>query len=585
MSRMKRKAKIVCTIGNVRKTLVQKIRHQLQSTITDSRNLGKKIKKKTDELLTGELKRAVSGFIENGMNVARLNMAHFDIDDEDDRDYITILIETIRELSDEIAILGDLQGPKIRIKEFLGTCKGQSEVDLNNIDTFILTTKETLSGLPGASIRKPDFLDFIGNIKKNIKNRDLPVEFWFADGEVILACREEDISEDDAEIHCRIKVSGVLKMNKGISVKNSFMQPGRYELWKYPKDKADVEFLLDQDIDILALSMVNSGDDVTSLQDHIKNSIGGSGGMQEIERRFYNGIRDFPIISKIETEEGVRHIDEIIDVSYGVMVARGDLALQTRIQDIPVLQKRIIEKAVLKAKPVITATQMLSWMIYFIEPKRAEATDVANAVYDGTDALMLSEETADPKSRYPEEAIKMMSDIALAAENDLMRRNTLEYKYKVDQLHEKIMKSQMGGTSALGTGQTEYQTEVDTLRISRAVAYNACKKAFELGCKAIIVLTETGETARMISRFKPDRTIIAGVYSHQVGRLLNLSYGVKAIFIKAKDAGYPFSEFEDVIQESKELHLLEPGDRVVTVGRYPRTQSGTVTLLNVYTIE
>ena len=582
---MRRKAKIVCTIGNVKKILEQEIRHRLQNTLTDVRELKEEVDDKTDELLAEELRRTMSGFIERGMNVARLNMAHFNVNDEDDKDYMRKLMETIRELSEEVAIMGDLQGPKIRIKDFLGACKGQNEVDLNGADTFILTTKETLSGVSGASIRKPEFLDFIGNVKRNIKDRNLPVEFWFADGEVILEAREEDIREDDAEIHCRIKVAGVLKRNKGISVKNSSMQPGRYELWKYPKDKVDIEFLLVHDIDMLALSMVNSDDDVKSLQDHIRDSIGGSGGVQEIERGFYSGIQDFPIISKIETEEGVRRIDEIIDVSYGVMVARGDLALQTRIQDIPLLQKRIIEKAVLKAKPVITATQMLSWMMYFIEPKRAEATDVANAIYDGTDALMLSEETADPKSKYPKEAIKMMSDIAMAAENDLRQRNTLEYKYKVDQLHEKIMKSQPGGASASGTGQTEFQSEVDILRVSQTVTYNACKKAFELGCKAIIVLTETGETARMISRFKPDVTIIAGVYSPQIGRLLSLSYGVKAILIKAQDTGYPFSEFKDVLKRAKELHLLEPGDRVVTVGRYPRTQSGTVTLINVCTLE
>lgn len=582
---MKRKAKIICTIGSVKKTLEQEIRHQLQSTITDKRDLKEEVKNKTDELLAGELKRTVSGFIENGMNVARLNMAHFDIDDEDDREYIRILMESIRELSDEVAILGDLQGPKIRVKKFLGTCEGRNEMNLENTETFILTTKETLSGDSGASIKKPEFLDFIGNVKRNIKDRNLPVEFWFADGEVILEAQEEDIREDDTEIHCRIKVAGMLKMNKGISVKNSSMQPGRYELWKYPKDKVDIEFLLDHDIDMLALSMVNGGDDVKSLQDHIRNSIGGSGGVQEIERRFYSGIRDFPIISKIETEEGVHHIDEIIDVSYGVMVARGDLALQTRIQDIPVLQKRIIEKAVLKAKPVITATQMLSWMMYFIEPKRAEATDVANALYDGTDALMLSEETADPKSRYPMEAIKMMSDITLAAEHDLRQRNTLEYKYKVDQLYEKIMKSHQGGTGTLGTEQPESQLETDVLRISRTVAYNACKKAFELRCKAIIVLTETGETARMISRFKPDVTIIAGVYSRQVARLLNLSYGVRAISIEIRERGYPFAEFNEVMEKARGLHLLERGDRVITAGRYPRTRSGAVTLLNVDTVQ
>jgi pyruvate kinase len=582
---MKRKAKIICTIGNVKKTLEQGIRHQLQSTITGTRELREEVKKKTDELLVGELRRTLSGFIENGMNVARLNMAHFDLTDEDDRDYVRKLIETIRMLSDEVAILGDLQGPKIRVKEFLGTCGGQNQVDLEGTDTFLLTTEETLSGLPGASIRKPEFLDFIGNIKRNIKDRNLPVEFWFADGEVILVAREEDIRENDAEIHCRIKVAGILKRNKGISVKNSSIQPGRYELWKYPKDTVDIEFLLDNTIDMLALSMVNTGDDVKSLQDDIGNVIGGGSGTRERKTGFTGDIQDFPIISKIETEEGVRHIDEIIDASYGVMVARGDLALQTRIQDIPILQKRIIEKCLLKAKPVITATQMLSWMMYFIEPKRAEATDVANAIFDGTDALMLSEETADPTSKYPKESITMMSDIAMAAENEIRERNTIEYKYTVDQLHEKIVSGTQGEADTQGKEQSESRIKADMDRVSRTVAYNACKKAFELRCQAIIVLTETGETARMISRFKPDMTIIAGVYSHRTARLLSLSYGVKAIPIGIQEAGYPFAEFGEVVEKAKELELLQRGDRVVTVGRFPRVQSGAVTLLNVFTIE
>jgi len=221
-------------------------------------------------------------------------------------------------------------------------------------------------------------------------------------------------------------------------------------------------------------------------------------------------------------------------------------------------------------------------MVNFIEPKRAEATDVANAIFDGTDALMLSEETADPKSKFPTESIRMMAEIALAAEEEMRKRNTLEYRYKIDQLHEKIMRRLGRDESALETGLRREDTEG---RVSHTVSYSACEKAFELDCKAIIVLTETGRTARMLSTFKPDATIVAGVYSDSVGRLLHLSYGVIPITVARNDRGYPFEEFKDVTDKAKERKLVQTGDRVLTVGRYPRRESGTVTFVNVSTVE
>ncbi|UCE18989.1 MAG: hypothetical protein JSV84_01165 [Gemmatimonadota bacterium] len=576
---MGRKSKIVCTIGNIEKKFEQEVRTDLSGSIPDAVELEERIRDEVKKNLCERLRSIISGFIENGMNVARLNMAHFDVDDEDDDRYLSTLIETIRELSPDIAILGDIQGPKVRIHNFLGEYEDKKEVELEAKESFVITTRESLSTGKGASIQKPDFLDFVGDMRRHIKDKGRPVEFWLADGEVILTAEAEDIKENDGDIHCTVKVPGRIKIRKGIAVKNSAIQPGRYELRKYPKDQKDVEYLLRQRVDAIALSMVNSKNDVEGLHGFIKNTIGGKGGGKGIEERYYAGTTDFPIIAKIETEDGFRNIDEIIETCYGVMVARGDLALQTRIQEIPILQKRIIEKCVLRGKPVITATQMLSWMMYFVEPKRAEATDVANAIFDGTDALMLSEETADPKSKYPAESIRMMADIATATEREAKERNRVEYKYKVDQLHEKIM-------SRLQEGEESKFSENECGDIiSHTVSYNACKKAFELGCKSIIVLTDTGSTARIISRFKPDASILAGVYSQHVARLLQFSFGVQAVKIVRDDAGYPFEEFRQVIDRAKEQGLVRTGDRVVTVGRYPRRIPGTVTLLNVLTVE
>ena len=579
---MQRKAKIVCTIGNVMKKVEEDLRRVLSETITDGNELGRTVKKRAEERFENELRKTICAFIESGMNVARINMAHYDCEKKEDKRYLERLIQTIRHLSGDIAIMGDIQGPKVRINDFLGVCEGKGEVEVRSRDTFVLTTKTELPNVMGASIKKPEFLDFIGDVRQNRKDPSLPIEFWFADGEVILEADEDDIRDHDTEIYCRVKVPGTMRRNKGISVKNSRIRPGKYELRKYPKDEKDIRFLLEQGIDLIAMSLVNTRDDVESLQSFIRSSIEGVGRAKEIAERFYVGMRDFPIISKIETEEGFLNIDEILNASYGIMVARGDLALQTRIQDIPILQKRIIEKCVLKGKPVITATQMLSWMVNFIEPKRAEATDVANAIFDGTDALMLSEETADPKSKFPTESIRMMAEIALAAEEEMRKRNTLEYRYKIDQLHEKIMRRLGRDESALETGLRREDTEG---RVSHTVSYSACEKAFELDCKAIIVLTETGRTARMLSTFKPDATIVAGVYSDSVGRLLHLSYGVIPITVARNDRGYPFEEFKDVTDKAKERKLVQTGDRVLTVGRYPRRESGTVTFVNVSTVE
>lgn len=594
-----RKTKIVCTLGNVRKMLEDRFSTQLKNTITDEIARSTVIKERTEVNLDKELCRAVSRFIEAGMDVARLNMAHFNLDDDEDREYLTKLITTIRTVSNQVAIMGDIPGPKVRIKRFLGQCLDEESVPLKVGDPFILTSKENLPGsISGASIRYQGCFDFIRDIKQNIRSKNDPVEFWFGDGEVILQSLGDEMTP--TEILCRTEVPGRISLGQGVSVKNSGIEPRVYKLRDYDNDAKAVEFLLGSDnghdrVDFFALSFVNSKDDVNSLQEYVKDTLAEEN-LRTIEERFNPKMHGFPIISKIETHLGFRNIDQILDASYGIMVARGDLALQTTIEGIPILQKRIIEKCRVKGKTVITATQMLSWMMYFREPKRAEATDVANAIFDGTDALMLSEETASGQSKYPVESVDMMGRIAAATESEIKRLNELEYKYKLDQLHDKIRFEFREKRRALqrerdGRGILSYDYEERAKRLPRTesaghVTYSACKMVCELKCRAIIVLTETGGTARMISRFRPDVDIIAGVHSDEIGRVLQLTYGVRAITIpEGSKQRYPVEQFRELIAAGKAKGLLRTGDRVLTVGGYPPREPGTVTFVNITTVE
>jgi pyruvate kinase len=270
------------------------------------------------------------------------------------------------------------------------------------------------------------------------------------------------------------------------------------------------------------------------------------------------------------------------------------LGLRAGLENIGVYQKQIVDRCVTRGKPVITATQMLLSMTEFREPKRPEVTDVTNAIFDGSDALMLSEETADPESKFPVEAIETMAGIAETAEQEIHRLNRLEYQYQIDHRFDKIkeqlaeQRAEVENQSRAGAlSEDEFRAELERLdrrEIADNICYNACKLAHELNCRAIVVLTGTGGTARLVSRFKPDRPILAGVYRKEIARLLGLSYGVQPFLIAESDSGYPFGEFERVLARARETKLVAPGDRVVLVSRYPRRETDTITLLNLYRV-
>ena len=548
-----KKTKIVCTIGRVEGDPEEKIRK----------------------------------FIKSGMDVARINMAHYHLENEVDETYLKGLIEAIRKESRNfnVAILGDIQGPKIRIKELFGVENPDSMITLSKDEEFILTSEDKVAkekaevGKKGAIIKHEGVFKFFVDAKetytreKDDEGNLKPIEFWIGDGKVILEASFDQIHDSWAE--CKVQVPGELKKGKGVTPKNSRIRPGEYSLAKYKKDRLDVKFLVEQKVDFLALSFVNSKSDVKNLQEFAKLQDGWS----EIERELR--MQEFPIFSKIETSEGYKNLKEIIDASYGILVARGDLALQTGIDKVGIIQKDIIERCVAEGKPVITATQMLLSMMEFKEPRRSEVADVTNAVQDGSDALMLSEETADRDSKYPVESIKMMKKIIITTE-EKRAENRIDYKYEIDKQHAKAMSVLKLEKSELekDCGSEPYSFDhfecIDRTRKcndeenTEHISYDACKTTYELKCSAIIALTDTGRTARMISRFGPDKPIIAGVYDDRIARILRVSYGVIPFKIKYDPNDNPFNELTQVVSEAKASQLLKEGDRVILVGGYPK---------------
>jgi pyruvate kinase len=586
-----RNTKIVCTIGQI-----------------PQKKLGKTIKE----------------FIEAGMDVARINMAHFDIKQRKDAEYLKKLIRTIRKkgkkLKKDAAILGDIQGPKVRIKTLFAKRKKLEEVTLKKNEKFVLIdSKKSIPKGKGASVTHEGRFEFFKDIKnkveKDAKGEPKPIEFWFGDGKVILQTSVENINDYSA--FCTVKVAGKLQKGKGVSVKNSKINPGPYRLGRYEKDERDIKFLLAQGVDLLALSFVNSKTDVVNLQNFVRSTIG----EDNIKERLF-GLDEFPVISKIETWDGYDNLDEIMDASYGILVGRGDLALQTGIEQVGILQKEIIDRCIAEGKPVITATQMLLSMMDFIEPRRSEVADVTNAVNDGSDALMLSEETADKDSKFPRESIEMMKRIIIATEGK-RAKNRIDYKYEMDKLHEEAIdnlrkkKAELIKTHRAAGEHHDHNKCEENMRMLRNmqntehISYGACKTAFELKCKAIVVSTDTGRTARMISKYGPDMPILAGVTATTktaqagIARILRLSYGVEPFVISRKPKD-PFSELEQVVKKAKdserlkieyqecqkildpqrkeiEEQLLKSGNRVIFVAGYP-PNPGITTFLNIYKI-
>lgn len=391
----------------------------------------------------------IEAMIKNGMNVARLNFSHGNHSDHEEK--IKIIRDTARKLSVTVAILQDLAGPKIRVG-FIP----DPGVFLEPGRDFILTGQQIEGSSTRVSVSYP-------KLPEEVKKGD---RLLLADGlmELIVA------DTTKTEIKCRVITGGILTSHKGINLTTGTIHtPSLTE-----KDHLDLLFGLEQDVDYIALSFVKTADDIRIIK--------------EIIRKRGNKV---PVIAKIEKHEALEHLAEIIEISDGIMVARGDLGVEIPLEEVPLIQKNIIQKANYAGKPVITATQMLRSMVNSPRPTRAEAADVANAVLDGTDAVMLSEETA--SGSYPVEAVRFMNRIATKAEAGFPYEKFLHLTPRKE--------------------------------ISPSVAQASCVLADHLNAAAIVIHTRSGLTAEYISHFRPNQPIIALSPDEKTLRKLSLFWG------------------------------------------------------------
>jgi pyruvate kinase len=427
--------------------------------------------------------------MDRGMDVARLNFSHGSQEEHGSA------IETIRRISQEqgkeVAILQDLAGPKIRV----GTIRGGSVVLKPRAD-FTLTTRD----VPGDE--KEVSISFLG-LPAMVKTRD---RILLSDGALELKV----LSRDACNMYCKVVVGGALGAHKGINLPATTLSiPALTE-----KDKEDMQFGIQQGVDFMALSFVRSASDI-----------------EEARRILRREKSDIPLIAKIEKHEALSHLDEIIGASDGLMVARGDLGVEIPLENVPVLQKAIIQKANRAGKPVITATQMLGSMVENPRPTRAEVTDVANALLDGTDAVMLSEETA--MGRFPVEAVSMMARIALRTE----RAYTQEGE-----------KDRREGKSRGG-------------EISEAISHATRSVAIDISAKAIITCTTSGSTAREVSKYRPSVPIVAISPHLNTVRRLSLSWGVIPLL---SSAYFDTDDMMDkAVQRTLKSGIVRKGDPVV----------------------
>ena len=416
--------------------------------------------------------------IQEGMDVARFNFSHGSHREQKER---LIKLQEIRErLGRPVAALLDTKGPEIRIRTFK-----EGKVELVEGQEFTLTSEDIEGTNEKLSVTYED-------LYKDLKPGD---SVLIDDGLIGL----EVVSIEGKEIHCVVKNGGMVSDRKGVNL------PGVDVNMPFisPKDKEDILFGIREGFDFIAASFTRTAEDVA-----------------EIRKILYeNGGADIGIIAKIENQQGVNNIDRIIEAADGIMIARGDMGVEIPLEDVPVIQKEIIAKVYNAGKQVITATQMLDSMIKNPRPTRAETTDVANAIYQGTSAIMLSGETA--AGKYPVEALKTMVRIAVRTESDIPYNELFSVRKK------------------------EEKKDMTT-----AISHATCMTAIDMDAKAIITVTKSGHTARMVSRFRPGCPIVGCTSDMRTCRKLNLSWGISPILIK-----------EEYSMEILFLHATEAAER------------------------
>ena len=455
--------------------------------------------------------------IENGMDVARFNFSHGDHEEQKSR--MDLLKELRQELNTNTAILLDTKGPEIRT----GVLKGGKRIMLKAGEQFTLTTEEIEGDESKVSIT------YEGLVQDVDAGRVILID----DGLIALKV----VGKSEKEIFCEVINGGELGERKGVNVPNVAVRlPAITE-----KDKDDIRFGVEQGIDFIAASFVRNAECVLEIKAYLKEL----------------GAPYVPIIAKVENAEGIKNIDEIIRAADGVMVARGDLGVEIPAEEVPYLQKMIIQKCNMNFKTVITATQMLDSMMRNPRPTRAEVTDVANAVYDGTDAVMLSGETA--QGKYPLEALQMMVHIIQNTEQHLDYEGMLE---------------KTGGHLKSG--------------VSSAIGYSSVLAASNLNAKCIITPSVSGATARVVSNLRPRQVILGVTPNERTLRRMSIYWGVKPIKSQA------FNTTDDIcdgaIELAKVKQFVETGEIVVITAGIPspnvkKERSATSNMMRIATVE
>lgn len=443
-----------------------------------------------------------------GMNVARFNFSHGTHKEQLVK--FNRVLHARKELGLPVATLLDTKGPEIRLRDFEG-----GRVELKEGQLFTLTTDEVMGTAERATITY-----------KNLKN-DIGVGTTILIDDGLIEMNVEKIEGTD--IVCRVVNGGFVSNHKGVNV------PGAVLSMPYISqvDYDDIIFGIEHGFDFIAASFARTKEDILAVR-------------KILDER---GSK-IKIIAKIENMQGINNLEEILQVSDGIMVARGDMGVEVAMEEVPILQKKMIKMAVAQGKHVITATQMLESMIKNPRPTRAEATDIANAIYDGTTAIMLSGESA--AGLYPVEAVKTMAKIAERAEQDI------DYRSRMQRMQS-------------GSAQMH--------DITTAISYATCSVAMDLGAAAIITVTMSGFTADMIARYKPGCPVIGCTLDEKVCRQLNLLWGVSPIMIKKEQTTDAL--FEEAVFKSKQAGLVKTGDTVVITAGVPLGVAGKTDMIHV----
>lgn len=454
-------------------------------------------------------KHLIAPLMKAGMNVARFNFSHGTY--ETHQHYYDEVCRIRDELGLPIATMLDTKGPEIRVRSFKN-----GRVTLQNGQLFTLTTDEVEGDEERVSITYKEL------------PQDIAVGTSILIDDGLIGMQVERI--DGADIVCRVLNGGVVSNNKGVNIPNAHLSmPFISE-----KDHQDILFAIKNGYDFIAASFTRCADDIMQIR-HI---------LQE------NNCHTINIIAKIENMEGVENIDEILRVVDGVMVARGDLGVEVPLEVVPSLQKKLIQRGIAAGKPVITATQMLDSMIKNPRPTRAEATDVANAIYDGTSAIMLSGESA--VGAYPVEAVETMVRIALRAEADMdyIRRFSRDTSASTD--------------------------------VTNAISHATVTSAHDLNASAIITVTKSGSTARILSRYRPACVIVGCTTEKHVWRQLALSWGTVPLMIAEESNTDDL--FEHAVDAAVKNGLVHDGELVVLTAGVPLGISGTTNLMKVHVV-